>query len=90
MLWADGRWRGKAVCRAMAKKKTSAWRRHQFTTDPHVLLIPKDLVVRRYHLEVGLYDLFTLQRLSILDSRGTPLSDQIVITPLERAVLGWD
>ena len=64
------------------KEKTSLWWLNQFTADAHVLSIPQDLAGGTYHLEVGLYNLATMQRLSILDSRGIPLSDQIVIKPL--------
>ncbi|MBI4789480.1 MAG: glycosyltransferase family 39 protein [Chloroflexi bacterium] len=64
------------------KERTSAWRLNQFTADAHVLSIPADLGAGSYHLEVGLYELSTLQRLSLVDSRGAVLSDQIVIQPL--------
>lgn len=59
---------------------TSEWRPNQFTADAHILSIPPDLTAgETYRLEVGLYDSSTLERLSVLDPQGHPVTDKIEI-----------
>lgn len=66
------------------KESTSYWKPDQFTADAHVISLPKEAVAgSRYRLEVGLYYLPTLERLSIVDGRGSPITDQVVIESFE-------
>jgi hypothetical protein len=67
-----------------SKEKTSEWKAGRFTADAHVLPIPKEAPVdKNYRLEVGLYYLPTMQRVSIMNDNGMPITDHIVIEPIE-------
>jgi hypothetical protein len=66
------------------KERTSEWRVGRFTADAHVLSIPQEAAVdKNYRLQVGLYYLPTMQRVSILNADGVPITDHIVIEPFE-------
>lgn len=60
---------------------TSTWREGEFVVDAHILPIPADVPPGNYRIEVGLYYLPTLERLSIVDSRGLAITDRAVIEP---------
>lgn len=60
---------------------TSTWREGEFVVDAHILPIPADVPPANYRLEVGLYYLPTLERLSIVDSRGLAITDRVIIEP---------
>lgn len=64
------------------QERTSRWRTSQFTADAHVISIPQGVAVgNNYRLEVGLYYLPTQERLSMVDDRGFPFADKVVIAP---------
>jgi hypothetical protein len=66
------------------KEKTSEWKAGRLTVDAHVLSIPQDVPVgANYRLQVGLYYLPTMQRVSIMNENGMPTTDHIVIEPIE-------
>ena len=62
---------------------TSEWTRYVPVVDPIVMPIPRDAPPdNAYRLEIGLYYLPTLQHLAIVDARGQPLADSLVLQPL--------
>ncbi len=62
---------------------TAQWTRYAPVVDPIVMSIPAHAPTGdTYRLEIGLYDLATMQRLAIVDARGQPLGDALVIQPL--------
>ncbi len=58
---------------------TSAWRVDLPVADGIILPIPADAPPGNYRLEIGMYDLQTLQRLAIFDAHGQPIGDAIMI-----------
>jgi hypothetical protein len=68
------------------KERTSGWRTNQFTADAHVIRIPEDAPPGQdLRLEVGLYNLETMERLPVVDRQGAQTIDMIVIEPFEVA-----
>jgi hypothetical protein len=66
------------------KERTSQWRLDQFTADAHILTVPEEAVPGKgYEIQVGLYYLPTMQRLSILDNTDHVISNQITVAPFE-------
>lgn len=64
------------------KERTSSWRTDRFTVDAHIIPVPVGLSPgKSFNLELGLYHLPTLERLSILGDNGAPLSDRFIIGP---------
>ncbi len=64
------------------KVLTSAWVPHNVIADTVVLPIGADTPVGdNYHVELGFYDLETMQRLSVVDAGGKPMSDTITLGP---------
>jgi hypothetical protein len=60
--------------------RTSSWSPGQLIADGIVLSVPPDLRPdSNYQLEIGLYDLPTMRRISIRDEQGAWVSDKIVI-----------
>jgi hypothetical protein len=65
---------------------THTWRPDKLVTDEHILSIPSDLPARgRYHLEIGMYYLRTMERLAVLDEAGRVITDALVIEPFHTA-----
>lgn len=66
------------------KAPTSSWRPGASIVDHAVIPIDPSVPPQGgYALEVGLYDLATGQRLSILDELGTPVADRVSIGPFK-------
>lgn len=64
------------------KAPTSQWDPHRTIVDAAVLPIAQDTPLGDdYRLEIGMYNLDTLERLSFVDASGAPLADKIVIGP---------
>ncbi|MEW5718972.1 MAG: glycosyltransferase family 39 protein, partial [Chloroflexota bacterium] len=62
---------------------TSQWTRYAPVVDPIVMPIPSSASFGdAYRLEIGLYDLSTMRRLVMVDARGQPLGDALVMQPL--------
>ncbi len=61
---------------------TSRLAANQWVTDGIAIPINSDIHPGPYHVEIGLYDLITLERLSVLDSNGDPVDDKIVFGPI--------
>ncbi|MBM3129314.1 MAG: glycosyltransferase family 39 protein [Chloroflexi bacterium] len=62
------------------KAPTSRWDPHRTIVDAAVLRLAGDAPIGDdYRLEIGMYDLETLERLSFVDVDGTPIADKIVI-----------
>jgi hypothetical protein len=62
---------------------TSAWIPNDLNADGILIPIPRALPIgNRYRVEIGMYYLPTLQRLAILDERGQPRGDHLVIEPI--------
>ena len=61
---------------------TSQWKSGSTITDAIILPIDSDASIgENYRLEVGMYHLPTLQRLSFLNSGGQPIGDAVVLEP---------
>jgi hypothetical protein len=56
---------------------TSQWGHGEVVIDERAVSVPDDLSPGRYHLEVGLYQAQTGQRLSVLDPTGMPVGDKL-------------
>ena len=63
---------------------TSQWTPGQTVADPYLVQLSADLPPGDYRLHVGLYLLATLQRLAVVDQRGTAIDDKVEI-PIGRA-----
>jgi hypothetical protein len=62
---------------------TTSWRRYVPVVDPIVMPIPPDVPPGdSYRLEVGLFYLPTMERLSIVDALNHPLGDALILQPL--------
>jgi hypothetical protein len=62
---------------------TSQWRQYVPVVDPIVMPIPADAPLGdAYRLQIGLYDLPTMQRLAIVDAQGQSLGDALTVLPL--------
>jgi hypothetical protein len=62
---------------------TSQWKIAVPVLDAIVLPVSDVAAGSNYRLEIGLYDQTTMQRFSVLDARGQPITDKIVIEPIE-------
>ncbi|MBI3537383.1 MAG: hypothetical protein HY070_07500, partial [Chloroflexi bacterium] len=62
---------------------TSKWEIGTLTPDGILLPIPSDAPPGIYRVEIGLYDLPTLERLQIRDANGARVDDKIVIESIE-------
>jgi hypothetical protein len=61
---------------------TSSWRANRLVADGIVVPIPEEIPsATTYRLEIGWYYLPTLERLSVMDERGMPLTDKIIVEP---------
>jgi hypothetical protein len=66
------------------KAPTSAWVPNELVPDGILISIPSDAPTgANNYLEIGLYYLPTMQRLSIIDATGHLIADRIVIGPIE-------
>jgi hypothetical protein len=61
---------------------TSRWTRYVPLVDPIVMPIPTDVPLGVYRLRIGVYYLPTMQRLSVVDVRGQPIGDSLILYPL--------
>ena len=63
---------------------TSQWTPGQTVADPYLVQLSADLPPGDYRVHVGLYLLATLERLAVVDQRGTAIDDKVEI-PIGRA-----
>ncbi|MCL4489728.1 MAG: hypothetical protein M1570_16610 [Chloroflexi bacterium] len=64
------------------KLPTSTWVPHNLVVDTVVLPVNANTPIGDdYHVEIGLYDLQTMRRVSIVDSAGRPTADSITLFP---------
>jgi len=62
---------------------TTTWKIGTLVVDPHVLFIPLEVPPGPdYHLEIGLYYLPTMERLSIIDASNQTRMDAVIIQPI--------
>jgi len=67
---------------AMGRAPTTGWRPGALNADWTILSIPDAATLPPdSHLEVGLYDLPTMQRLPVVDAQGNEIADHVVIAP---------
>ncbi len=65
---------------------TIDWPLHQLVVDAIILPIPQDVPTGEgFRLEIGLYELSTLQRLKLVDESGAFLADHLTVVPLRVA-----
>ena len=67
---------------AQGTMQTSQWKLNQPIADRFEIRIPDDAPKGEYRLEVGWYLLATLDRLSVIDSRGDEIDDKFVMSGL--------
>ena len=67
---------------AQGTMPTSQWKLNQPIADRFEIRIPDDAPKGEYRLEVGWYLLATLDRLSVIDSRGDEIDDKFVMSGL--------
>lgn len=61
---------------------TVDWKQGQIVRDPHPLAISPDLAPGEYEVQVGLYTLADMKRLSVIGLGGVALGDSVVLMPL--------
>ena len=61
---------------------TNHWRPDELIPDGRIIPIDAGVPPGEYQITVGLYDPATMQRLSVLDANGAPISDKVVIAPI--------
>ena len=61
---------------------TSHWRPYELIPDGRIIPIGASVPPGQYQITLGLYDPATMQRLSVLDANGAPISDKVVIAPI--------
>ncbi len=64
------------------RQPTSGWRPNTLMPDGMIIPIDDTVPPGDYHIELGLYDATTMQRLAVLDAAGQPVSDKVVIAPI--------
>ncbi len=62
---------------------TSRWRVNGMVADGIVMPIDETVVPGEYVVELGLYDAATMQRLAIVAANGQPITDKIVLDPIQ-------
>ncbi|MDP2659125.1 MAG: DUF2079 domain-containing protein, partial [Dehalococcoidia bacterium] len=60
---------------------TSRWKTGAQLRGAHTISMPAGAAIEDFHLEVGLYDWKTLERLSVLDGSGNPAGNSVLIQP---------
>ncbi|MBI5957018.1 MAG: glycosyltransferase family 39 protein [Chloroflexi bacterium] len=60
-------------------RPTTTWRKDEVITDRHLLPVKPEVRPGDYLLEVGLYDAASGKRLAILDDKGQPVGDRVVL-----------
>jgi hypothetical protein len=68
---------------AMGVYPTNYWREGEIITTLHRIKIPLDAQPGLYTVEIGLYQLLTMQRLDVLDSDFQPMGNRILIGPIK-------
>ncbi len=63
-------------------RPTSSWQPAEEILDNHGVLIPPDIPSGVYHIELGLYDVATGQRLSLLTEQEGIVEDKLVLGPV--------
>jgi hypothetical protein len=61
---------------------TNGWQKGQFVGDYYLLTVPAAVPRGRYRLEVGVYDATTMQRLPVMDDKGSVIDDRVMIEPV--------
>ena len=61
---------------------TSSWQGNGVLADGVVVPIDSEISPGDYKLEIGWYDLASMERLMIMDARGQPATDKLVIEPI--------
>jgi hypothetical protein len=64
------------------RSPTSGWKKGQFVGDYYIIPIPEDTAAGDLWIEMGLYDLDTMQRLEIQDESGHAVDQRLIIGPL--------
>jgi hypothetical protein len=64
------------------RQPTTVWSPEWMALDAKVIPVPPGAPPGRYHLEIGLYVLTTMERLVVLDADGAPTAAKIVIEPI--------
>jgi len=59
---------------------TSEWQESEVVEDNYIIPIRADTPQGTYWIEVGLYDAQSMQRLLVLDKRGSPQGDRIILS----------
>jgi hypothetical protein len=68
---------------ANGARPTSTWRSGEVIVDRYAIPLDPGTPPGEYTIEVGLYHPATLERLPVLDDRGHPAADHIVLTTIE-------
>jgi hypothetical protein len=66
-----------------ATRPTSKWRNGQIITDRIAIPVQTDTLPGTYHLQVGLYNLSTMERLAVLDSTGERMADRVILETIQ-------
>jgi hypothetical protein len=61
---------------------TTRWRRGERIRDPYAIVLPQGLPEGEYAVEVGLYRISDLTRLSVLDETGAAIDDKVYLEPI--------
>ncbi len=62
---------------------TSRWIPGEIYWQDYPLPVPPELPSGRYFIEIGLYNLRTMERLPVLDKAGNPTGDRILLQPVD-------
>jgi hypothetical protein len=62
---------------------TSQWVPGREISDPYAVRLEADAPPGTYRVEVGLYDLATMERLQIMDGAGKPIGDSLMVSTFE-------
>jgi hypothetical protein len=80
LVGPDGRLQGQADSwPVQGTYPTSQWTPGREVTDPYEVRLESDAPPGPYRVEVGWYDLDTMQRLQIVDEEGEPIGDSFVV-----------
>lgn len=71
---------------ARGSRPTSGWEVDEVVRDAIAIPIRPDVPPGTYRLHVGLYDLATMERLFVLDTRGEPTGDYVLLDSIEVVV----
>jgi hypothetical protein len=75
---------------ARGEAPTSSWAEGEIITDEYEIAVGPEALAGEYVIEIGMYDATTGQRLPVLDARGQPRDDRVLLANVRVLATGGD